>query len=286
MTLRSNSLDRPPAVSTTRHIRPSRGWPPLSLMDVWAYRELLYFLIWRDVKVRYKQTVLGVTWAVIQPVFTMIVFSIFFGWLVKVPSEGLPYPLFAFCALLPWQLFASSLIASSNSLVANQHLITKISFPRLLIPLSAAASSLLDFSIAFLVLLGMMIIFNVAPTVAMCALPLFVILTIAVALGLGTWFSALNVKYRDIRHILPFLTQVWMFATPVVYPSSLVPESWRTLYALNPMVGVVEGFRWALLGTSNVSGLMLFVSAGATFVLLLSGVYFFRRAEPTFADMV
>lgn len=286
MALRSNSLEKPPAVGTARHIRPSQGWPSLSLKDVWAYRELLYFLIWRDVKVRYKQTVLGVTWAVIQPVFTMVVFSIFFGWLVKVPSEGLPYPLFAFCALLPWQLFASSLTASSNSLVANQHLITKISFPRLLIPLSAAAGSLLDFAIAFLVLLGMMVIFKVAPTVALFTLPLFVVLTIAVALGLGTWFSALNVKYRDIRHVLPFLTQVWMFATPVVYPSSLVPESWRTLYALNPMVGVVEGFRWALLGTSNVSGLMLFVSAGTTFVLLLSGVYFFRRAEPTFADVV
>lgn len=286
MALRSNSLEKPPAVGTARHIRPSQGWPSLSLKDVWAYRELLYFLIWRDVKVRYKQTVLGVTWAVIQPVFTMVVFSIFFGWLVKVPSEGLPYPLFAFCALLPWQLFASSLTASSNSLVANQHLITKISFPRLLIPLSAAAGSFLDFAIAFLVLLGMMVIFKVAPTVALFTLPLFVVLTIAVALGLGTWFSALNVKYRDIRHVLPFLTQVWMFATPVVYPSSLVPESWRTLYALNPMVGVVEGFRWALLGTSNVSGLMLFVSAGTTFVLLLSGVYFFRRAEPTFADVV
>jgi lipopolysaccharide transport system permease protein len=256
------------------------------LKDVWEYRELLYFLAWRDVKVRYKQTVLGVVWAVMQPAFTMIVFSIFFGWLIKVPSDGLPYPFFAICALLPWQLFASSLTATSNSLVANQHLITKISFPRLVIPLSATAGSLLDFSIAFLVLLAMMIGYKIVPTIAMLTLPLFVLLTIAVALGIGMWFSALNVKYRDVRHVLPFLTQVWMFATPVVYPSSLVPESWRMLYALNPMVGVVEGVRWALLGTGNAPGPMLLLSTAVTSVLLVSGVCYFRRAERTFADMV
>ena len=279
-------MNTPLAIGATRQIRPSQGWPSLKLKDVWAYRELLYFLVWRDVKVRYKQTALGVAWAVMQPVFTMIVFSIFFGWLVKVPSGGLPYPFFAFCALLPWQLFASSLTAAGNSLVANQHLITKISFPRLVIPLSAAAGSLLDFSIAFLVLLAMMIFYNVVPTIAMLTLPLFVLLTMAAALGIGMWFSALNVKYRDVRHALPFLTQVWMFATPVVYPSSLVPESWQMLYALNPMVGVVEGFRWALLGTGNAPGPLLLVSAVVTFGLLLSGAYFFRRAERTFADMV
>jgi lipopolysaccharide transport system permease protein len=274
------------AVGATRRIRPSRGWPSLNLKDVWEYRELLYFLAWRDVKVRYKQTVLGVVWAVMQPAFTMIVFSIFFGWLIKVPSDGLPYPFFAICALLPWQLFASSLTATSNSLVANQHLITKISFPRLVIPLSATAGSLLDFSIAFLVLLAMMIGYKIVPTIAMLTLPLFVLLTIAVALGIGMWFSALNVKYRDVRHVLPFLTQVWMFATPVVYPSSLVPESWRMLYALNPMVGVVEGVRWALLGTGNAPGPMLLLSTAVTSVLLVSGVCYFRRAERTFADMV
>jgi lipopolysaccharide transport system permease protein len=279
-------MNAPLAVGTTRQIRPSKGWPSLNLNDVWEYRELLYFLVWRDVKIRYKQTVLGVAWAVMQPVFTMIVFSIFFGWLVKVPSDGLPYPFFAFCALLPWQLFASSLTAASNSLVANQHLITKISFPRLVIPLSAAAGSLLDFSIAFLVLLAMMIFYEIVPTIAMLMLPLFVLLTMAAALGIGTWFSALNVKYRDVRHGLPFLTQVWMFATPVVYPSSLVPESWRMLYALNPMVGVVEGFRWALLGTGNSPGPMLLMSTVVTSVLLLSGLCYFRRAERTFADMV
>lgn len=286
MTLRSNSMNMSLAVGATRRIRPSRGWPSLNLKDVWEYRELLYFLAWRDVKVRYKQTVLGVVWAVMQPAFTMIVFSIFFGWLIKVPSDGLPYPFFAICALLPWQLFASSLTATSNSLVANQHLITKISFPRLVIPLSATAGSLLDFSIAFLVLLAMMIGYKIVPTIAMLTLPLFVLLTIAVALGIGMWFSALNVKYRDVRHVLPFLTQVWMFATPVVYPSSIVPESWRMLYALNPMVGVVEGVRWALLGTGNAPGPMLLLSTAVTSVLLVSGVCYFRRAERTFADMV
>lgn len=286
MTLRSNSMNMSLAVGATRRIRPSRGWPSLNLKDVWEYRELLYFLAWRDVIVRYKQTVLGVVWAVMQPAFTMIVFSIFFGWLIKVPSDGLPYPFFAICALLPWQLFASSLTATSNSLVANQHLITKISFPRLVIPLSATAGSLLDFSIAFLVLLAMMIGYKIVPTIAMLTLPLFVLLTIAVALGIGMWFSALNVKYRDVRHVLPFLTQVWMFATPVVYPSSIVPESWRMLYALNPMVGVVEGVRWALLGTGNAPGPMLLLSTAVTSVLLVSGVCYFRRAERTFADMV
>lgn len=258
----------------------------MNLKEVWEYRELLYFLAWRDIKVRYKQTILGVVWAVMQPVFTMIVFSVFFGWLVKVPSDGLPYPFFTLCALLPWQLFASSMTAASNSLVANQHLITKIAFPRLVIPFSAAVGSLLDFSIAFLVLLAMMIFYKIIPTIMMLTLPLFVLLTMAAALGIGTWLSSLNVKYRDVRHVLPFLTQVWMFSTPVVYSSSLVPESWRLLYALNPMVGVIEGFRWALLGTDNDSGPMLLVSATVTLVLLLSGVCYFRREERTFADRV
>ena len=276
----------PRAVSATRLIRASKGWPSLNLTDIWEYRELLYILVWRDVKVRYKQTVLGVAWAVIQPVVTILVFSIFFGWLVKVPSDGLPYPFFALCALLPWQLFASSLTAAGNSLVANQHLITKIAFPRLVIPLSAAAGSLLDFSIASLVLLGMMMFYKIVPTIAMWTLPLFVLLAMSAAVGMGMWFSALNVKYRDVRHILPFLIQVWMFATPVVYPSSLVPESWRMLYALNPMAGVVEGFRWALLGTGNAPGAMLVVSAVVTTLLVISGAYFFRYSERTFADMV
>ena len=286
MTVGLSSISMPRAVSATRLIRASQGWPSLNLADIWEYRELLYILVWRDVKVRYKQTVLGVAWAVIQPVVTILVFSIFFGWLVKVPSDGLPYPFFALCALLPWQLFASSLTAAGNSLVANQHLITKIAFPRLVIPLSAAAGSLLDFLIASLVLLGMRMFYKIVPTIAMWMLPLFVLLAMSAALGMGMWFSALNVKYRDVRHILPFLTQVWMFATPVVYPSSLVPESWRMLYALNPMAGVVEGFRWALLGTGNAPGAMLAVSAVVTALLVISGAYFFRYSERTFADMV
>ncbi|MER3424227.1 MAG: phosphate ABC transporter permease [Nitrospiraceae bacterium] len=267
-------------------IRPSKGRVPLNLKDLWAYRELLYFLVWRDIKVRYKQTVLGVAWVVIQPVFTMIVFSIFFGWLAKVPSDGVPYPIFAYCALLPWQLFAYSLSESSNSLVANQNLITKVYFPRLVIPLSPTLAGLLDFLIAAVVLLGLMAYYGITPTGRVWALPLFVLLAIATALGVGLWLSALNVQYRDVRYTLPFLTQLWLFATPIAYPSSLVPEPWQTVYGLNPMVGVVEGFRWALLGTGSGPSLMLAVSVATTCGLLLSGLSYFRRMERTFADMV
>ncbi|MDH4152470.1 MAG: ABC transporter permease [Nitrospira sp.] len=279
-------MTTPIAAGTTRRIRPSRGWATMNLKEVWEYRELLYFLAWRDIKVRYKQTVLGVAWAALQPVFTLIIFSVIFGWLVKVPSDDVPYPFFAFCALLPWQLFTSSMSATSNSLVANQHLITKIAFPRLVIPLSAAVVSLLDFSIAFLVLLAMMVFYKITPTIAMLTLPIFILLTMATAFGIGTWLSSLNVKYRDVRHILPFLTQGWMFATPVLYSSILVPEPWRLLYALNPMVGAIEGFRWALLGTNNASGPMVLVSTSVTVMLLLSGVCYFHRKERTFADRV
>ncbi|TLY18288.1 MAG: ABC transporter permease [Nitrospirae bacterium] len=267
-------------------IRPSHGWAPLRLKDLWDYRELLYFLIWRDIKVRYKQTVLGIAWVVIQPVFTMIVFSVFFGWLAKVPSDGLPYPIFAFCALLPWQLFAYSLTGASNSLVANQNLITKVYFPRLVIPFASTVAGLLDFAIASGVLLGMMGFYHIVPTVAVWTLPLFVLLAGATALGVGIWFSALNVQYRDVQYVLPFLTQIWLFATPIAYPSSLVPESWRVLYGLNPMAGVVEGFRWALLGTGNGPGPMLATSVLVALALLVSGVYYFRRMERTFADLV
>lgn len=267
-------------------IKPSSGWVPLNLKDLWEYRELLYFLVWRDIKVRYKQTLLGVAWAVIQPVFTMIVFSIFFGWLAKIPSDGVPYPIFAYCALLPWQLFAHSLAESSNSLVANQNLITKVYFPRLVIPLSSTLAGLVDFVIAAVVLLGMMAYYGIAPTSAAWTLPLFVLLAIATALGVGLWLSALNVQYRDVRYTLPFLTQLWLFATPIAYPSSLVPESWRMLYGLNPMAGVVEGFRWALLGTGTGPSPMLAVSVVATCGLVLSGLSYFRRMERTFADTV
>src|ERR1041385_5853931 len=241
-------------------LRPSRGFLRLNLRDVWEYRELLYFLVWRDVKVRYKQTVLGAAWAVLQPVMTMVVFSVFFGRLAKVPSDGIPYPVFAFAALLPWQLFAFALSESSNSLVGSQNLITKVYFPRLVIPISSVLAGLVDFGIAFAVLLGLMWWYGITPTAAIVFLPLFVALAITTALAVGLWLSSLNVKYRDVRYTIPFLTQFWMFATPVAYPSSLVPGRWHTLYGLNPMAGVVEAFRWALLGTTDGPGLLLVVS--------------------------
>jgi lipopolysaccharide transport system permease protein len=267
-------------------LRPSKGFVRLNLADVWAYRELLYFLVWRDVKVRYKQTALGAAWAIIQPVMTMLVFSVFFGRLAKVPSDGIPYPVFAFAALLPWQLFAYALSESSNSLVGSQHLITKVYFPRLVIPISSVVAGLVDFAIAFIVLLVLMWYYGVAPTAAVVFLPLFILLAIITALAVGLWLSSLNVKYRDIRYTLPFLTQFWMFVTPVAYPSSLIPGKWRTLYGLNPMAGVVEGFRWALLGKAEGPGPLLAVSIVAVAALLIGGLVYFRRMERTFADLV
>lgn len=272
--------------ATALIIRPSKGWTSLNLREVWLYRELLYFLTWRDIKIRYKQTILGVMWAVIQPVFVMILFSIIFGKLVRIPSEGLPYPIFAYCGLLPWQLFAYSLTESSNSLVANQNLITKIYFPRLVIPVSAVLAGVVDFLIAFGVLIGLMGWYRIVPTHAVWSLPLFVLLAVLLALGVGLWLSALNVLYRDVRYTIPFLTQAWLFATPIAYPSSLVPEQWRVAYGLNPLAGVVEGFRWALLGTGKAPGAMLAVSAITVMIVLVSGLYFFRRMERTFADVV
>ncbi len=267
-------------------IRPSKAWRALDLAEVWKYRELILFLSWRDIKVRYKQTALGVAWAVIQPVFTMLVFSVFFGRLARIPSDGVPYPIFAFCALLPWQLFAYSLTESSNSLVANQQLITKVYFPRLVIPVSAVLAGLVDFAIAFVVLIGMIGYYRIIPTQAIWTLPLFVLLAVTLALGMGLWLSALNVRYRDVRYTLPFLTQIWLVATPIAYPSSLVPEQWRVLYGINPMAGVVEGFRWALLSTGNAPGTMLTVSVLVTLVIFVSGLYYFRRMERIFADTV
>ena len=267
-------------------IQPSRGFLRLNLKDVWAYRELLYFLVWRDIKVRYKQTALGAAWAIIQPVMTMVVFSVFFGRLAKVPSDGIPYPVFSFAALLPWQLFAFSLSESSNSLVGSQNLITKVYFPRLVIPLSSVLAGVVDFGIAFVVLLGLMIYYGIHPTGAVIWLPLFVLLALATALSVGLWLSALNVKYRDVRYTIPFLTQFWMFATPVAYSSTLVPEKWRALFGLNPMAGVVEGFRWALLGKSGGPGALLWVSVMAVLLLLIGGLFYFRKTEATFADIV
>jgi len=267
-------------------IRPSQGWVPLRLQEVWEYRELLYFLTWRDIKVRYKQTVLGAAWAIIQPFFTMVVFSIVFGHLAKMPSDGVPYPVFAYCALLPWQLFAHSLTEAANSLVGNQNLITKVYFPRLVIPVSAVLGGLVDFGVAFLVLIALMLYYGIVPTVALITLPFFLLLALATALCVGLWLSALNVQYRDVRYTIPFLAQFWLFATPVAYPASLVPEPWRALYGLNPMVGVIEGFRWALLGREQGPGLPLAVSVAIVIVLLVSGLAYFRRMEKTFADVV
>jgi lipopolysaccharide transport system permease protein len=267
-------------------IEPSKGWVSLRLGALWRFRELLYFLIWRDVKVRYKQTLLGAAWAILQPLLTMIVFSIFFGKLARMPSDGVPYPLFAYVALVPWTFFANGLTLSSNSLVSNQTLLRKVYFPRLVIPVSAVASGLLDFAIAFVVLLGLAARYGVTPTANMLWLPVLVLLALVTALGVGLWFAALNVLYRDIQYVVPFLVQVWLYATPIVYPSSLVPERWRTLYALNPMVGVVEGFRWTLLGTGTAPGPMILVSAAAAVATLIGGLFFFRRMEKSFSDVV
>ncbi len=267
-------------------IEPTRGWVSLRLGELWTYRELLYFLTWRDIKVRYKQTVLGVAWAVLQPVLTMLVFSVFFGRLAKMPSDGIPYPVFVYAALVPWQLFAYSLTESANSMVGNQNLIKKVYFPRLVIPIAAVLAGLVDFAIAFLVLVGMMAFYGIHPTAAIGMLPLFALLAVASALAVGLWLSALNVQFRDVRYTIPFLTQFWLFATPVAYPSSLIPGRWRALYGLNPMAGVVEGFRWALFGKSGGPGAMVLVATLVVAVLLIGGLAYFRRMEKTFADVV
>ncbi len=276
----------PSSVLPVTIIQPSNGWIPFQLGELWAYRELLYFFIWRDIKVRYKQTVLGAAWAIIQPFFTMVVFSIFFGQLARISSENVPYPIFAYSALVPWMYFANALTQASNSLVANERMITKVYFPRLLVPLAAVLAGLMDFVIAFSVLLGMMLYYGIIPTIAIWTVPFFILLATTTALGVGLWLSALNVRYRDVRYAIGFLIQFWLFATPVAYPSSLVPEPWRVLYGLNPMVGVVEGFRWSLLGQAQPPGLMFVVSLLTVIALLVSGLYYFRRMEHTFADVV
>jgi lipopolysaccharide transport system permease protein len=267
-------------------ISPSKGWVSLRLDELWQYRELLYFLTWRDIKVRYKQTALGATWAIIQPFFTMVVFSLFFGRLARIPSDGLPYPIFSYAALVPWTFFANGLSQSSECLVGSANLIRKVYFPRLAIPLATVLGGLVDFGIAFTVLLGMMLYYGIVPTLNVLWLPLLLLLALVTALGVGLWLSALNVKFRDVRYVVPFVTQFWMFATPIAYPSSLLHEPWRTLYGVNPMVGVVEGFRWALLGTNTAPGPMIGVSALVATVLLIGGAYYFRRMEKTFADLV
>jgi lipopolysaccharide transport system permease protein len=267
-------------------IEPPRGWIAINLRELWAYRELVYFLTWRDVKVRYKQTVLGVSWAVLQPLFTMVVFSLFFGRLGGIPSDGLPYPIFSFAALVPWTFFAYGLGQAANSVVANQHLITKIYFPRLAIPIATVLSGIVDFAIAFVILLGMMVWYGIDPTPRVVWIVPLILLAFVSALGVGLWLSALNVQYRDVRYITPFLTQLWLFATPIAYPSSLLEERWRAVYALNPMVGVVEGFRWALLDAGTAPGAMLLASSAAAMAILIGGLFYFRRMEGSYADIV
>ena len=266
-------------------IEPQRGWVSPELADLWRYRELLLLLTWRDIKVRYAQTVLGAAWAIIQPLLTMVIFSIIFGQLAKLPSDGIPYPIFTYTALLPWQLFAFSLTNSSNSLVGSQSLISKVYFPRLIIPIASVLPALVDFAVSFLVLIGMMFYYHIPLTTRILVLPLFLLLAVATALAVGLWLSALNVEYRDIRYVVPFLTLFWQYATPVAYSSSLIPEKWRLLYGLNPMTGVVEGFRWALLGSGRVDG-MIWVSVGIIFLILISGLAYFKRMEATFADVI
>jgi len=268
------------------YLRPSKGWLSMDLGELWRYRELIFFLTWRDIKVRYKQAVLGVGWAVLQPLLTVLIFTVIFGILLKTPSQGLPYPLFALSALLPWQLFATALQRSSVSLVGNANLITKIYFPRLAIPLSTVFAALVDFGVSFVVLLIVMVYYGAWPGWhILWTLPI-VLLTLITALSVGLWFSALNVQYRDIQHMVPFIIQVWMYASPIVYPIETIPEGlWRSLYGLNPMVGVIQGFRWALLG-GDPPDLTMAISMGVVLILLITGIFYFRRMEKTFADVV
>jgi len=267
-------------------IKPSSGWSALNLSDLWIYRELVYFMTWRDLKVRYKQSVLGVGWAILQPFLTMLVFSIFFGGLAKVPSDGVPYPIFTFTALIPWTLFSKSLHDASRSLVMSSHMITKVYFPRMILPLASVLAGVVDFLIAFVVLLAMLVYYGIVPTTNVWTLPLFLLLALITTIGVGLWLSALNVLYRDINYVLPFLTQFCMYITPIAYSSSMVPEKWRLLYAINPMSGVVDGFRWALLGTGQQPGTTTLISSLVAVFLLISGMFYFKRMERQFADMV
>jgi lipopolysaccharide transport system permease protein len=275
-----------PTVNETLVIQPSRGWARLHLSEVWRFRELLFFLVWRDIKVRYKQTALGASWAILQPFMLMVVFSVFLGHLAKVPSNGVPYPIFSYAALVPWTLFSSSLAGASGSIVRNVNLVSKVYFPRLILPLAAGASFILDFAIALVLVVGMMFYYGVYPSLAVLWLPALTLLALITALAVGIWSSAVNVRYRDVQYAVPFLIQLWLFASPVAYPSTLIPKAWRPIYGLNPIAGVVEGFRWALLGTNTRPGPMIAVSAGAAIVMLVGGMAYFQRLERTFADLI
>jgi lipopolysaccharide transport system permease protein len=279
-----------PAPTTDTRLRtrrePAKGWALPKIRELWEYRELIYFFAWRDIKVRYKQTILGALWAIIQPFFTMLIFSVFFGRLANVPSDGLPYPIFAYAALVPWTYFANSITQASNSLVVNSNMVKKIYFPRLALPIASVVAGILDFALAFAVLLGMMLFYGLVPTVNFLWLPFFLLLALVAALGIGLWLAAMNVQFRDVHYTIPFLVQALLLVTPIAYSSSLVPELWRPLYGLNPMAGVVEGFRWAMLGTDTAPGPMLFVSAVVALALLVSGAFYFRRMEQSFADVL
>jgi lipopolysaccharide transport system permease protein len=282
-------VEAPPAAPAAETVRvePRRGWRALELRDLWNYRELLYFLALRDVKVRYKQTVLGASWVVIQPFVTMVVFSVFFGNLAKIPSNGVPYPVFAFAALVPWTFFSTSITLSANSLVMTPDLVTKIFFPRIIMPVASVVAGLIDLAVAFCFLIGIMAFYGIFPGLEVLVLPGLFALLIVTALGVGIWLAALNVEYRDVRYAMAFLVQLWLFVTPVVFPASLVPEPWRVVLALNPMAGVVEGFRWALLGTESSSpALLIAVSVLSALVILVSGLFYFRRVEDRFADVI
>ncbi|MEM7116212.1 MAG: ABC transporter permease [Chloroflexota bacterium] len=289
--LNKSSIDsRDEPTPPTVIIEPTKGWTNLQLKAIWEYRDLLYFLIWRNVKVRYKQTALGVLWIILQPLISMLIFTILFGVILKVPSDGVPYPIFAYTALLPWQYFASALNRSSNNLVNNANLITKVYFPRIIIPINGVVAGLVDFGLAFLILVGLMIFYSITPTATVLWLPALLLLALITALGFGLWLSALNVRFRDIKHLVPFIIQIWMYITPVIYGSSLVPERFRWLLALNPMTSVVEGFRWALLGdhltSANPIDGLFFTSIAIALFVLISGVIFFRSTERTFADII
>jgi lipopolysaccharide transport system permease protein len=286
MTRASTAPASTPAAPQTVRVAPTGGWTGVRLRELWDYRELVYFLAWRDVKVRYKQTVLGAAWAVIQPFLSMVVFSVFFGRLAKMPSDGVPYPVFSYAALVPWMFFANGLQQSSNSLVGSANLIKKVYFPRLIVPISSVLSGLVDFVVALSVLFVLMAYWRVPATANVIWLPAFVLLALLTSLGVGLWLSAANVQFRDVRYTVPFVTQFWLFLTPVVYPSSLVPGAWRVIYGLNPLAGVIDGFRWALLGSGSLSLPMMTMSTASALLLFVSGVLYFRRMERTFADVV
>ena len=283
--MKETTLTIPPELPRTRR-QASKGWSWPKLRELWEFRELLYFFAWRDIKVRYKQTVMGVLWAIIQPFLTMVIFSLFFGRLANVPSDGVPYPVFSYTGLVPWTFFANALSQASNSLVVNANMVKKIYFPRLALPLATVLAGVVDFALAFIVLLGIMFFYHMVPTINIIWLPFFSLLALVTSIGVSLWLSAMNVQFRDVRYTIPFLTQTWLFLTPIAYPSSSIPEPWQTLYGLNPMAGVVDGFRWALLGTPTPPGAMTAVSTVVALVLLVTGALYFRRMEQSFADVL